>query len=271
MAEIPEIIKYSAQMNTELRGKTISAVTLLQEKNLNVSPEEFTRRCLGASVKSVGHKGKWIVLPLDNGENILISLGMGADILCFKGEPDGEKYHVRLDFSNGRGFTIRYWWFGRFMIVTDNELPNEPSTCDIALDPFDSEFTYDYFSGRIKGKNTQIKAFLMNQRNVGGIGNMYMHDILFLAGLHPKRKISSMTDEDIKRLYDSIQTVLRRSLAGGTFSYEKDFYGNPGGLTLEDLIIPYRENAHCPNCDTVIEQIKAGGSSTYICPECQRL
>lgn len=271
MAEIPEILKYSGQMNETLTGKKIASLTLLQEKNLNVPAGAFLRRAEGAAVLGVGHKGKWIIMDLDNGENILISLGMGADILYFDREPAAEKYQVRADFSDGSGFTIRYWWFGRFMIVSDGGLPEEPSTGDIGLDPFDPAFTYEYFRELFDGKSTQIKSFLMNQKHIGGIGNMYMHDILFLAKLHPKRRVSSLSEEDFKRLYDSIQKVLRSSLDGGTFSYEKDFYGQPGRLSVEDLIIPYQENRLCPDCGTAVEQVKAGGSSTYICPGCQRL
>ncbi len=271
MAEIPEIIKYSRQMDTVLSGKKISSLTLLQEKNLNIPPDEFIERCLGRTVKSVGHKGKWFVLRLDGGENILISLGMGADILYFEdGGPQG-KYQVRLDFAGGTGFSIRYWWFGRFLLVTDEELPNERSTKDIGLDPFDLKFSYEHFKALFAGKKTQIKAFLLDQKNIGGIGNMYMHDILFLAGLHPKTKISDMKEESFQKLYKSILQVLKSGLDGGTFDYEMDFFGNPGPLTNEHFIIAYRENGHCPDCGSTIEFIKTGSTSSYICPQCQML
>ena len=97
------------------------------------------------------------------------------------------------------------------MLVSDDELESEPNTKDIAIDPFDERFTFDYFSSLLKGRKTQIKAFLMNQKNVSGIGNMYMHDILFKAGLHPQKKISDMDEAEIKQLYVSITGILNLS------------------------------------------------------------
>lgn len=111
--------------------------------------------------------------------------------------------------------------FARF----DDELESEPNTKDIAIDPFDERFTFDYFSSLLKGRKTQIKAFLMNQKNVSGIGNMYMHDILFKAGLHPQKKISDMDEAEIKQLYVSITGILNLSREKGAFAYESDFFG----------------------------------------------
>jgi formamidopyrimidine-DNA glycosylase len=270
MAELPEISKYSKQMNKELSGKRISGVTLLQEKNLNVPSKEFSERCVGAGITGVSYKGKWFVIPLDNKENILFSLGMGGDVFYFEITPKEEKYHVRVDLSDGTGFTIRYWWFGKFLIVSDAELPNEPNTKNIAMDPFDRRFTYEYFRGLFKGQKSQIKAFIIDQKNIGGIGNMYMHDILFTAGIHPKMKISDMAEEDFERLYRSIVDMLRFSEENGTFSYEKDFYGVPGGLTMDDFIIGYKEGKPCPKCGTAIVMMKTGSTAAYICPICQK-
>ena len=208
MAELPEICKLAGQMRDTLWGKAIQSVTLLQEKCANLSEGELQKRAVGARIEDVRNKGKWIVTALDNGENILLSLGMGADVLYFDREENQAEIPVKVVFSDGSGFTIRFWWFGKFLLVSNVELASEPNTKDIGLDPFDERFTLDYFTSLLQGKKTQVKAFLMDQRNVSGIGNMYMHDILFKARLHPKRKISDMDEEDIKRLYDSILDVL---------------------------------------------------------------
>jgi len=196
MAELPEIAKLAGQMRDTLCGKTIQTVTLLQEKCANIPADEFQNRTIGARIKDVWYKGKWIITVLHNGENILLSLGMGADILFFENEKNqSDKYQVKVVFSDGSGYTIRFWWFGKFLLVADDELASDPNTKDIGIDPFDERFTLDYFSSLLKGKRTQIKAFLMDQKNVGGIGNMYMHDILFKARLHPQKKISDMNED----------------------------------------------------------------------------
>jgi len=272
MAELPEITKLAGQMNNALKGKTIKTVALLQEKCANIPETEFQNRIEGAVISSVYHKGKWIITTMNNGENILLSLGMGADIIYFENEKNlPEKYQIKLLFTDSTGYTARFWWFGKYLLVSDLDLDSEPSIKDIAIDPFDKQFTPEYFAVLLKGKKTQIKAFLMNQKNIGGIGNMYMHDILFKAGLHPQKKISDMSEEEIKRAYDSIQAVLNLSREKGSFSYESDFYGQKGGYSIDDFIIGYKEDQPCPVCGETITPIKTGSTTTFICPTCQKI
>ncbi|NLX77148.1 MAG: Fpg/Nei family DNA glycosylase [Clostridiaceae bacterium] len=272
MAELPEITKLAGQMKDSLCGKTIQSVILLQEKCSNIPTDEFQKRVAGAKIKDVRNKGKWIITSLDNGENILLSLGMGADVLYFDNENNqAEKYQVKVAFSDGSGYTARFWWFGKFLLVSDAELPSEPNTKNIAIDPFDERFTPDYFLSLLKGKKTQIKAFLMDQSNVSGIGNMYMHDILFKARLHPKKKISDMNGDEIRLLYNSIKDILNLSREKGSFAYESDFFGQKGGYTMDYFLVGYKENQPCPVCGETIVSIKTGSTASYICPECQKL
>lgn len=272
MAELPEITKLTGQMRDTLCEKTVKSITLLQEKCSNVPPNELQRRADGAKITDVRNKGKWIITELDNGDYILLSLGMGADVLYFENENDEpEKYQVKVMFDDGSGYTARFWWFGKFFITSKNELISEPNTKDIAIDPFDERFTYEYFAALLRDKKTQIKSFLMDQKNVGGIGNMYMHDILFKSGLHPQKKISDMDEKDIKALYQSIQDVLNLSLRKGAFSYESDFFGKKGGFGADDFLVGYKQNKPCPQCSKSIIQIKTGSTSSFICPACQKL
>lgn len=271
MAELPEIAKLSGQMRDTLCGKTIQKLTILQEKCANIPSDEFQKRITGARIDDIRYRGKWIITKLDNGENILLSLGMGADVLFFDNEKKAaDKYQIKVLFSDGTGYTARFWWFGKFLLFSDDELESEPNTKDIAIDPFDDSFTPDYFSSLLKGKKTQIKAFLMNQKNVGGIGNMYMHDILFKARLHPQKKISDMSREEIKLLYNSIAEVLNLSREKGTFAFESDFFGQKGGFTMDYFLVGYKENQPCPVCGETIVSIKTGSTSSFICPACQK-
>ena len=100
---------------------------------------------------------------------------------------------------------------------------------------------------------------------------MYMHDVLFNARLHPQMKISNMSDDDIKRLYDSITGLMNYSREKGAFDYEKDFFGKGGGYTMDDFQVGYKEKQPCPVCSEPIISIKTGSTSTFICPVCQKL
>ena len=272
MAELPEITKLARQMRETLQEKTIKEVTLLQEKCANVSADEFQKRIMGTKIADVYHKGKWIITKLKNDETILLSLGMGADILYFENEDDlPEKYQIKLLLTDGSGYTARFWWFGKFLLVSSDELLTDSNTKDIAIDPFDERFTFEYFTGLLEGKKTQVKSFLMNQKNVGGIGNMYVHDILFRARLHPQKKISDMNDKEIKHLYDSIFEVLNQSREKGSFNYEMDFFGEKGGFSADEFLVGYKENQPCPVCNEHIISIKTGSTSTFICQTCQKI
>lgn len=270
MAELPEITKYAGQMNATLQGKTVQSLELLQEKCANVSESDFQRRITGAQIQKIEHKGKWIITKLSNGEHILLSLGMGADLLYFENEENlPEKYQVKLVFTDKTGYTVRFWWFGKYLLCADEERSEEKNTKDIAIDPFDERFSLAYFQALLSGKRTQIKSFLLNQKNIGGIGNMYLHDILFAAKVHPQRKISDLSAQEIEELYGSINMILRNSQEKGSFSYEKDFFGKKGGW--DDFLIGYQENEPCPNCQSLIISIKTGSTSSFICPSCQTI
>ncbi|MCL2361045.1 MAG: hypothetical protein FWC73_04425 [Defluviitaleaceae bacterium] len=272
MAELPEITKLAGQMKSTLQGKTLKEINLLQEKCANIPEVEFQKRTMSTKVVDVYHKGKWIITSLANGENILLSLGMGGDIFYFENEDSlPEKYQIKVLFTDGSGYTARFWWFGKFLLVHNVELESEPSTKDIAMDPFDKRFTLEYFAELLKGKKTQIKAFLINQKNIGGIGNMYMHDILFKAKLHPQKKISDMSDDEINGVYDAIMAVLDLSRSKGSFSYESDFFGQKGGYSMDDFLIGYKDGQPCPVCGEKIISVKTGSTSTFICPVCQKI
>ena len=259
-------------MNETLQNKVISGLELVQEKCANVAGQIFTERIVHSNVKGVKNKGKWIIISLSNGENILLSLGMGGDVLYFETQDKAqEKYQIKMMFTDGTGFTVKFWWFGKFLAASDAELSSEKNTKDIAIHPFDDRFTYEYFKTLISGKKGQIKAFLMDQKNIGGIGNMYMHDILFQSSLHPQMKISDMTETDFENLYQSIIDILKLSQEKGAFAYENDFFGQKGTFTVDDFLVGYKAKKPCPCCSESIVQIKTGSTTSFICPVCQKI
>ena len=141
----------------------------------------------------------------------------------------------------------------------------------LGISPLDKQFTLDYFKKLLKGKKGNIKAFLLDQKNIAGVGNVYIQDTLFGAKLHPQRAISSLTDKEIEALYKSMQAVLKESIKLGGLAYEKDFYGNKGKFGSDQFKIGYKEGKPCPVCGTTIQKIKTGSTSTFICPKDQPL
>ena len=137
------------------------------------------------------------------------------------------------------------------------------------LGPNALDVNADELKTMLKGRRGRIKSFLLNQSRIAGIGNAYVHDILFLAKLHPLRSIQTMSDAEIEELAKAIREGLQPSADKGGAFYEVNLYGEKGGFLFEDIMIGYREGEACPVCGTTIEKIKVGSTSSFICPSCQ--
>lgn len=271
MAELPELMVLSRQMNDELKSKEIKSVDVIQEKCLNMEVDSFKDQIIGKTIKKVYNKGKWIFFELTNSYHLLLNLGMGADILYYNlSENSEEEYQCRFNFTDNSGFTCKFWWFGHVDLVSDNELSDHKPTKDIAISPLDPDFTLDYFKKICKGR-AMIKNIILNQKKVGGIGNVYIHDILFKAKLHPKKPANSLESSQINDLFQIMVENLKYALDKKGLEYEKDFYGENGEFSRDNFLVAYKEGEKCPDCGKIIEKIKTGSTSSYICPECQKL
>jgi formamidopyrimidine-DNA glycosylase len=272
MPELPEITVIARQMNREITGKHISDVESRQPKNLNMPVPKFVKIAKGKTVKAVASKGKWIFIKLDPAYYIFINRGMNADILHFTSNQKlPPKYQFKLTFSDRTGFTIQFQWFGYIHLVPEKDLTKHKLTARLGISPTDEKFTLEHFKKMLTNRKARIKNFLIDQKNIAGIGNVYVQDILFKAKLHPNRKISTLSEEEINNLCTAIQTILNRSIQLGGLAYERDFYGQKGKFTANEFLVGYKTGKPCPTCKTPIIKIKTGSTSSYICPKCQPL
>lgn len=271
MPELPEITVIAGQMNKTIKGKQIAGADIKQPKNLNMPVKDFLRKIKGKTVKDVSSRGKWLFLTLDSPHDLLINLGMGAEILYFKpGQKLQENTQFKLDFSDKTGFTIHFWWFGYIHLVPKKERPKHKLTGQLGMPPTDEKFTLDHFRKLLASKKTGVKSFLLDQKNAAGIGNVYIQDILFKSKLHPNRKISTLSEKEIALLYKSIREVLNHSIRLGGAYFELDFYGHKGGFTSNNFLVCGRPGEPCPECGTTIEKIRTGSTASYVCLHCQR-
>jgi len=272
MPELPEITVIARQMNKEITGKRISDVESRQPKNLNMPVAKFVKTAKGKTVKTVTSKGKWIFIKLDPAYYMLINRGMNADLLHFTpNQKLPPKYQFKLTFSDKTGFTIQFQWFGYIHLIPEKNLTKHKLTARLGISPTDEKFTIEHFKKLLTNRRARIKNFLINQKNIAGIGNVYIQDILFKTRLHPNRRISTLSEKEIVNLYNGIETILNRSIQLGGLAYEKDFYGQKGKLTVNELLVGYKTGKPCPTCETPIIKIKTRSTSSYICPKCQLL
>jgi len=270
MPELPEIYNIAKQLNKQLKGKSITQFEVKQEKCLNKSYKDLSRRVKNKKINLVTYKGKWIKIELYNDTYILINLGMGADFFYYNpGKETSKKYVIKLTFNDNSLVTIRFGWFGHFHVVDKCELSAHKAFSSLGIDPYNEiDFTFDRFMDFLGIKKSSIKSFLLNQKNIAGIGNVYIQDILFLAQLHPNRKITEITLNEKKELFNVIKQNLAKAIEAGGLAYEKDIYNKPG--QIKSFLVGYKENSPCPKCKAIIQKIKTGSTSSYICPKCQK-
>jgi len=268
MPELPEIHCRALEMDEHLRGRVIRSIEVRQPKCLNVEPELFCSVLAGARIGSTSYHGKWLRTETSQG-SLLINLGMGGELLLTQVDRLPEKWRVRLDFEDAECLAVNFWWFGSTHFVSPGELDSHTMTA--RLGPNALDLSCEEFQTLLAKRRGRIKSFLLDQSKIAGIGNAYIHDILFRAELHPLRSIPSLQPEDTKRLHDAMMSELRRSIAKGGAQYELNLFGKRGGFGADDLLVGYREGKPCPSCGAEIEKLKTGSTTSYICPACQLL
>lgn len=267
MPELPEIASRAREMNQHLSGKTIAAIEVLQPKSLNIPADEFSTALTGAALRSAAYRGKWIVVDTTQGW-LLVNLGMGGEILLVDRATLPEKHRLIFDFTDSSCLSINFWWFGYVHFAPADQLDRHPMLAKLGPNALD--LSLDQFRALLAGQRSAVKSYLLDQSHLAGIGNAYIHDILFLAKLHPLRSIQTLTPQEVEGLYQAIHRGLQPSLDKGGAFYETGLLGQKGGFLFEDILVGYRENQPCPVCGTPIQKIKTGSTSSFICPTCQR-
>jgi formamidopyrimidine-DNA glycosylase len=226
----------------------------------------FQAALSGAEILAVTSHGKWLQLRLSAGW-LLLGLGMGGEILLTDRENLPDKYRLILDLDDGDCLAINFWWFGYAHFVSN--LADHPMVSK--LGPDFMSLSLDDFRQLLAGRRGGIKSFLLNQKNIAGIGNVYGQDPLFKAGIHPLRPINTLTDDEIGALWQAIRDTLQESIDQGGSQWEQDLYGEHGRWDDSFFLVAYREGKPCPTCGTAVEKIKTGSTSSHICPTCQPL
>jgi len=268
MAELPEILIISRQMDAELSGFELEEMSLGQPKSLDRPAAEFEAALAGRRLKKVRGHGKWIILEFTPpGENLLINPGMGMDLLSLSVEPEG-KTQFLFRFTGGRGFSLRFWWLGHLRLAAPGREPIAAGKIGPA--PLSPGLTPGYLDLLIKSRpRTGLKSFLLNQKNISGIGNFYAHDICFRLKAHPLTRLKDLSAQQQGGLLAAIEETLGQALGRGINYYEYDFHGRKGEWGPEALLVGYKAGQPCPACGTLIEKIRTGSNAGYICPACQ--
>ncbi|MCB9452681.1 MAG: bifunctional DNA-formamidopyrimidine glycosylase/DNA-(apurinic or apyrimidinic site) lyase [Anaerolineaceae bacterium] len=270
MPELPEVETVVRGLREPLVGRTIGAVWVDRAKVIHrPSLEAFTARIQGQTVQAVHRRAKYIVCQLDH-DLLVVHLKMTGRLYVVPDAVENEadrwlRFRVQLDnghqlrFSDSRRFG-RVYLAGDMMEIAP----------DLGPEPLEDEFTVEQFRERLAGRTRIIKALLLDQSFIAGVGNIYADEALHRAKIHPLRTADSLSETEIARLYAIVRTVLREGIEREGASV--NWYRKPDGTTgkaQEHFYVYDREGQPCLTCGHPIEKIRVAQRGTHYCPQCQ--
>jgi formamidopyrimidine-DNA glycosylase len=260
-------------MTQGLTGRIVFKATVNQPKVLNYSPTVFRRSLKGRELKGFTQRGKWILGSLDNRWTLALNLGMGGEVRLHAPVevPDPKRERLVFLFDDAFQLWMHFWWFGHVHLIPPGKLGTHPQVGTLGIEPLSEEFTVDRLQVMLTKKRGRIKSYLLDQRFIAGIGNVYVQDILWHARLHPTRNANTLTEMDIRGLHQAIQHVLCEGIRLGPGPGEQDLWGHRGQWNKHSgwPQIAYRTDKPCPVCKTLVEELRVGNTTSYLCPQCQ--
>jgi formamidopyrimidine-DNA glycosylase len=275
--ELPEAKILAEQMNHELRGKLVKSFLVKDCERLQrigMMDKDLTsfNQLVNGKIETIASRGNVIRIKFDNGANLILGPEYGGEIFYHTDAANVPKFHLRVDFSDGTVLTVRLTSMGVIQVLNDGELESSyvyKRDFDYTkLSPTDEEFTFERFSKRMADHNKMLKSVLVGKDAIlVGVSNSTFQDILYRAGIHPKKKASELETEEKRRLYDAIRLVLNERIRLNGKGKFQDLCGKQGGYT--PAMGPNMKQQTCPECGTKIEKLSMGGGHVYLCPNCQ--
>jgi len=276
MPELPEVETVRRSLIDHLVGRTIVGVELAAFPGVigDMALAVFAAGVTDHVILDMRRRGKYLLLDLDDGSGIEVHLRMtGSLLLLPSGTPAVRFEHLRILLNDGQ--TLRYAdqrKFGR--VVFHPELGADYLQSKLGPEPLTNQFNANYLARRLQGRTAAIKALILDQRIIAGIGNIYADEALFRSRLHPLQPGGTLTSAEILSLTRSIKYVLRQGVEnrGTSFSSYRDGYGQEGANQFRLRIYGRgRSNDPCPRCGGPLTIVEAGGRSSHVCVRCQRL
>ncbi len=273
MPELPEVESIRQGLNAALPGQVINHVEIRWPGVVAThTADAFQQAIEGLRFGPIGRRGKYLILSLPPYDLVIHLRMTGRLYVCESALPDWETHpHVRAVFTlagGGRLYMHDLRKFGRMYLVADANSIIET----LGPEPLDSAFSAERLGQILSRHHRQIKPLLLDQHTVAGLGNIYVDESLWLAGLHPMRNSDSLTGAEITALHQAIRNVLSAAVAhGGTTVRDYRGADDERGTHQFSLAVYGRTNQPCPRCGTFITRMVVGQRGTHVCPTCQPL
>ena len=288
MPELPEVETVRRGLQPHLEGARLTRVEQRRPDLRFPLPERFVERLTGARITALDRRAKYLMAPLDTGETLVAHLGMTGRFTVetggagsenpgtFHHEAGGDPRHTHIVFETDRGARIGFndaRRFGYMDLIPTATLAEHPWFAGLGPEPLGPDFDVKVLARAFEGRAAPVKAALLDQRLVAGLGNIYVCEALHRAGLSPERPAGSLKPRELKRLAAAIVSVLEEAIAAGG-STLRDYRHADGALGyFQHAFRVYgREGEPCvdPKCNGVVSRLVQSGRSSFFCPVCQR-
>jgi formamidopyrimidine-DNA glycosylase len=272
--ELPEVETIAADLRPHLVGRTITRVELRFPTIVrHPEPELFVDGVAGTRIESVRRRGKYILIRLGNQLLLVVHLGMTGQLRIVDEVAALEK-HTHAVFVLDDGRQLRYRdprRFGRLLLGTEDELLASKKMPRLGPEPLDPEFAADELYRRLRKRRAPVKAVLLDQKAIAGVGNIYADESLHRAGVRPTRLANRVTKKAARRLHESLRDSLQAAIVnrGSSVDTYRDAWGEVGGQQ-EKLLVYGRAGEPCLTCGRPLSSVRIAGRTTVYCKHCQR-
>ncbi|MGI6693530.1 MAG: DNA-formamidopyrimidine glycosylase [Limnochordia bacterium] len=275
MPELPEVETVRRSLLPVVLHKPLEAVDvhttrILQHKTV----EEFRELLLGRSFLDLSRRGKYLIFSVEGGWELVAHLRMTGRLIFYSNPSIPWAKHTSAVFSFGSQGELRFEdvrKFGTLDLVPTGQYETIKGLHTLGVEPLSEEFSPEYLLKLLTGRRIKVKALLLDQTKIAGLGNIYADESLFQAAIHPQRSADSLTEEEIERLHGAIRDVLELAIAnqGTTLRDYRTGFGQEGSFQNR-LQIYGKKGEECPRCGVKLEHRKVAGRTSHFCPACQR-
>ena len=271
MPEIPEIEILRRECQEKLAGKRVAALVARPSIKHRLGTEQACGALVGMRVSGVGRRGKMLILRFDGRLAMVVHLMLrGQALLLPDNGFDFAVSSVGVIFDDKTRLEFRQVGLRIPQLVVKEDLDALPEIARLGIDALNPDLTLERFLSILEGRRGAIKALLMDQGVIAGLGNTYTNEILFAAHVHPERDIRTLNPEEIEAIHRSILPILQRGIELGGSSAESFLHldGSPGHFH-EHAYVFRREGQPCRQCGAIIQRTEVGGRGSFFCPGCQ--
>lgn len=272
MPEMPEVETVRRGLLGQVKNKRIEKVEIRYQNLITGDVQEFIDTVTGSTITDIGRRAKFLLIHLDNGYTIISHLRMEGKYKVSPDETAIDK-HSHAIFTLDDGQMLIYndvRKFGRMQLWPTDRLDDNKSLKKLGPEPLATDFTFENIKPRIMRHRKDIKTVLLDQSVIGGLGNIYVDEVLWQAKIHPETPANHLTDDDIRTIINCSNKEIKVAIesGGSTVRSYLDANGHKGNMQ-DHLKVYGKEGTPCPRCGTEIVKIKVGGRGTHFCPKCQ--